>query len=215
MVSRRSFMAGLSAACLTSWQRLQAAICGFGGIAATRQENGASPARIGNFYYTAPNGIAFIWENAAAFVLNPDGSHNAGTVAPDDSFHKIIFSPDKASAHLRRVEFQWSRVGDGIVGRLIASDPGEMTFRLNENWPGFSSEFSTENEGVKGVATLPGGKTVTWRLKASPAVKSADATQFTVALEGPDKPTYLVAGFGELPAFDGIDRSSRRGGEDL
>lgn len=80
-----------------------------------------------------------------------------------------------------------------------------MSFRLNENWPGFRSEFSAEDGGVKGVATLPAGKTVTWRLKAYPAVKSADATQFTVALEGPKKPTYLVAGFGELPSFDGID----------
>ncbi|HEY5255929.1 MAG TPA: trehalase family glycosidase [Acidobacteriaceae bacterium] len=205
MVSRRSFMAGISAACLASWWRLHAMIGGFEVIAPAQSETSASATRIGNFYYMAPNGIAFIWENAAGFVMNPGGSHNAGTVAPDDSFHKIIFSPEKASAHLRRVEFQWSRVGNGIVGRLVASDPGEMTFSLNDNWPGFSSEFSTESEGVKGVATLPAGKTVTWRLKANPALESADATQFTVALEGPEKPTYLVAGFGELPGFDGID----------
>ena len=190
-------------------------IGGFEVIAPAQSENDASATRIGNFYYMAPNGIAFIWENAAAFVINPGGSYNAGTVAPDDSFHKIIFSPEKASAHLRRVEFQWSRVGNGIVGRLVASDPGEMTFSLNENWPGFSSEFSAEDEGVKGVATLPAGKTVTWRLKANPALKSADATQFTVALGGPEKPTYLVAGFGELPAFDRHRSSSGRGRESL
>ncbi|MGB6933311.1 MAG: trehalase family glycosidase [Acidobacteriaceae bacterium] len=205
MVSRRSFIAGLSAACLTSWQRLHAAMGGFGKLAASGAEAGAGAARIGNFYYTAPNGIAFSWENAAGFVLNPGGLYNAGAVARDDSFHKIIFSPEKASSHLRRVEFMWSRVGDGIVGRLVGSDPGEMSFTLNENWPGFNSEYSAEHDGVKGVATLAAGKTVTWRLKANPAVKSADATQFTVALEGPDKPTYVVAGFGELPTFDGID----------
>lgn len=205
MVSRRSFMAGISAACLASWQRLHAAIGGFERTAAARSENHANATRIGNFYYKAPNGVAFIWGDAAAFVINPGGSYNAGTVAPDDSFHKIIFSPEKASAHLRRVEFTWSRMGDAIVGRLIASDPGDISFSLNENWPGFSSEFSADDNGVTGVATLSAERKVTWKLKASPRVKSADATQFTVPLEGPENPTYLVAGFGELPAFDGID----------
>ncbi len=205
MISRRIFMAGISATCLASWQRLHAAFGELGRFAATREDNGAGAARIGNFYYKAPNGIAFIWQNAAGFVINPGGSYNAGTVAPDDSFHKIIFSPEKTSPHLRRVEFTWSRLGDGILGRLIASDPGEMAFTLNENWPGFSSEFSAEDGGLKGVATLPAGKTVTWRLRANPAVKSTDASQFTVPLGGPDKPTYLVAGFGELPPLDGID----------
>jgi len=198
-------MAGISAAYLASWQRLHATTGGFERLVPTRSEADASAIRVGNFYYKAPNGIAFIWENAAAFVLNPGGSYNAGTVAPDDSFHKMIFSPEKASAHLRGVEFTWSRMGDAIVGRLIASGLGEISFSLNENWPGFSSVFSGNDDGVKGVATLPTGKTVTWRLKASPGLQSADAGQFTVPLGGPEKPTYLVAGFGELPAFDGID----------
>ncbi len=96
-------------------------------------------------------------------------------------------------------------MGDVIVGRLVAADAGEISFSLNENWPGFSSEFSAEDDGVKGVATVPAGKTVTWRLKSHPAIKSVDATQFTVALGGPGKPTYLVAGFGKLPGFEGID----------
>jgi len=199
-------MAGVSAACLASWQRLHAALGGAGTMVAGRSEAGASATRIGNFYYRAPNGIAIIRDDAAAFVINPGGSYNAGTVAPDDSFHKIIFSPEKATAHLRRVEFRWSRVGDAIVGQLVAADAGEMSFSLNENWPGFRSEFSAKDDGVKGVATLATEETVTWRLKANPPVKSADATQFTVPLLGPAKPTYLVAGFEELPSFDGIDR---------
>jgi glycogen debranching enzyme len=205
MVSRRSFIAGVSAACAVSWQHLQAALGGFGKWTTEPPRSDANVTRIGNFYYSAPNGIAFIRDDAAAFIINPGGSYNAGTVAPDDSFHKIIFSPEKASAHLRRVEFQWSRMGDAIVGRLIASDPGEMSFSLNQNWPEFSSHYSADDDGLNGVATLAEGRTVTWRLQAQPEVKSADATQFTVALQGPAKPTYLVAGFGELPSFDGID----------
>ncbi len=223
MISRRGFMGGAAAVYLTSWQRLNAAIGWPGKLAIGRsQADGTASTtstRIGNFYFQAPNGIAFIQDDAAAFVINPGGSYNAGTVAPDDSFHKVIFSPATATPHLRhlvrpgeaglaslrRVEFRWSRMGDVIVGRLVSAYPGEISFSLSENWPGFSSEFSAEGNGVKGVASLANGKTVTWRLKTQPAVKSMDATQFTVTLAGPKEPTYLVAGFGELPSFEGID----------
>lgn len=123
MLSRRSFMAGVSAACLASWRRLNAAIGGVGKLAVGRPETGANAIRIGNFYYQAPNGIAFIQDDAAAFVINPGGSYNAGTVAPNDTFHKIIFSPTTATPGVRRVEFQWSRAGDVIVGRLLQQTP--------------------------------------------------------------------------------------------
>ena len=71
MVSRRSFMAGVSAACLASWERLHAAIGGLGRLAGGPSNSGASETRIGNFFYKAPNGIAFIWEDAAGFGINP------------------------------------------------------------------------------------------------------------------------------------------------
>jgi hypothetical protein len=199
-------MTGASAAYLCVTERLYATTRIATKFLVGSAEYVASSTRIGNFYYQAPNGIAFIQDDAAAFVINPGGSYNAGTVAPDDSFHKIIFSPATATPQLRRVEFQWSRTGDVIVGRLVSADPGEMSFSLGENWPGFSSQFSAEPSSVKGIATLPAGKTVTWRLKAQPELKSADVNEFTVVLGGPAKPTYLVAGFGDLPSFDGIDR---------
>jgi len=166
-----------------------------------------SSVRIGNFYYRAPNGIAFIKDDIAGFVINPGGCYNAGTVAPDDSFHSVIFAPKTATPHIHRVEFQWSRMGDVVIGRLLSDEPGEMSFSLNENWPGFSSRFFAKGDTVTGVATLPEAKIITWQLKASPEVKSVDDEQLTVVLGGSTKPTYLVAGFGELPSFDGIERS--------
>ena len=222
MTSRRSFMGGAAALALGCWQRRSVAITGsldfMPGIESTASAS-ATSTRIGNFYFQAPNGIAFVQDDAAAFVINPGGSYNAGTAAPDDSFHKIIFSPETVTPHprgfvrpaesglssLRRVEFQWSRMGNVIVGRLISAYPAEMSFSLEDNWPGFSSQFTAEPGGLKGVATLPTGKAVTWRLKAQPALRLADSTKFTVPLGGPKEPTYLVAGFGDLPSFDEID----------
>ncbi|HEX4021970.1 MAG TPA: trehalase family glycosidase [Acidobacteriaceae bacterium] len=205
MISRRVFMTGASAAYLCSTKLLSATT----GVSTSFLDGSAqhvvTSTRIGNFYYLAPNGIAFIKDDAAGFVINPGGSHNAGTVAPDDSFHRVIFSPETATPGVHRVEFQWSRIEDVIVGRLLSAGPGEMSFKLGENWPGFSSRFFVHEGGVKGVATLPMEKTITWQLKAHPEVQAADGTQFTVTLGGPAKPTYLVAGFGDLPSFDGID----------
>ena len=203
MLSRRDFVAAMPAAYLGFYHKANSVIGAPIKPQAVLGEGSAT--RIGNYYYKAPNGIAFIKDDAAAFVINPGGSHNAGTVAPDDSFHRVIFSPQKTTTNIQRVEFQWSRMGDVIIGRLVSDAEGEMSFTLNENWPGFTSTFSADTEGVKGVAALAEDKTVTWRLTSYPAPKSADEHQFTVALGGPEKPTYLVAGFGELPSFNNID----------
>ena len=205
MLSRRGFIAGIPAAYFGSWRNINAAIGAVVKAATKSDENSPSGIRIGNFYYKAPNGIAFIKDDAAAFVINPGGSYNAGTVAPDDSYHRVVFLPQKATPKIRRVEFEWSRMGDAIVGRIAANAEGEMSFTVSENWPGFSSRFSGDRDGVKGIATLATGKTVTWRLKSYPPPKSADENEFTVPLGGPQKLTYLVAGFGELPSLDNID----------
>lgn len=202
MISRREFLVGASATSLYCAKRLDAMT----GIPIPASEGSTahtvSSTRIGNFYYEAPNGIAFIKDNAAGFVINPGGSYNAGTVAPEDTFHKVIFTPKTTIPSVLRVEFQWSRMGDIIVGRLVSAKPGEMSFDLGGNWQGFSSKFSADGGGVKGVAVLPTGDSVTWRLKSHPEVTLADNRQFTVELGGPTRPTYLIAGFGDLPPLN-------------
>jgi len=64
-----------------------------------------------------------------------------------------------------------------VVGRIISDKPGELTFSLEENWPGFSSEFSADKNGVIGVAHLASGGDVTWKLQTSPAPKSMDGKE--------------------------------------
>lgn len=161
--------------------------------------------RIGNLYRDAPNGIAFIKDDAAAFVMDPGGSYNAGVVAPDDSYHEVLLprqdhTPDSA------VQFQWARVGDAIVARLRSQTPTKIVIRLDKNWPGFVSSFSATTNGVSGSAQTPAGL-VTWQLQSKPAPQDVDASSITLRLAGPETPTYVVAGFGNLPSFDGIDRT--------
>lgn len=209
VISRRSFVSGLAAASGLAANPLNAASSrtaeGTGRRDQQRATSGDADIRIGNFYYDAPNGIAFIQEDAAAFVINPGGSYNAGTVAADDSYHRLVFFPSETKPESLRVEFEWSRMGDAVVGRLRSAKPGEMSFSLSDNWPGFSSRYSAVAGGVQGTAALSSGRTATWKLKAAPAPVSVGAGRLTLALGGSAKPTYLVAGFGELPSFGDID----------
>lgn len=166
--------------------------------------------RIGNFYYLAPNGIAFIRDDTAAFVINPGGSPNAGTVSPDDTYHKTVFFPAQTKPDRLRVEFEWSRAGDAVVGRLRSANPGEITFSLSDNWPGFFSRFSPIAGGIEGVAAPVAGKITAWKLATQPEPISVAGTQFTLPLIGPTRPTYLVAGFGSLPDIHETDTIDAR-----
>lgn len=185
---------------------------------------GGTGVRIGNFHYRATNGIAFIKDDAAAFVIDPErpanvsaavvgpakdggmalavrgGADNAGIVSPDGSYNRVILPQADASF----VVFEWSRVGDGVVARLVAEKPGKIVFRLDRNWPNLSSEYSAAPDGVKGIAKTAAGE-ITWTLKAKPAPVGSDATSFTLPLGGATAPTYFAAGFGELAPLDGLD----------
>ena len=170
----------------------------FGYLTSLFSASAAESVRIGNYYCSAPNGIAFIKDDVAAFVIDPGGAYEPNTAAPDDSFHRSVFSIGAV-----KVQFDWGRQGDVAVGRITVGAPVKVVFRLGNNWPDFVSQFTAEHNGVEGKASVDGG-TVAWRLQTWPSPISADATQFTVAV-APSHPVHLVAGFGKLPDFPDID----------
>ena len=139
---------------------------------------GTPDVRIGNFYYSAPNGIAFIKSDEVAFVIDPvlgenrhkavlfddkgegfaqahlANDYNAGICAPDDSYHRMVL--ELSSNCL--VEYEWARVGDAVVGRMVAGNAETITFDLTKNWPGFSSTYVKTDKGLKGVASSSKGE---------------------------------------------------------
>lgn len=136
----------------------------------------ADNVQIGNLFYSAPNGIAFIWADEAAFVIDPlmgenrrmavvfednkdifvqahlGNDYNAGICAPDDSYHRMVL--ELSNNHL--IEYEWARVGNAAVGRMVADHPDVITFDLSKNWPGFESTFSQNDNGIKGIARSRG-----------------------------------------------------------
>lgn len=179
---------------------------------------------IGNFFFSAPNGIAFIKNNAAAFVIDPiwdndhiavvgpgkDGSgwsvahlggrYNAGVVAPDDSYHKIFFE----MGNNQLVTYEWARVGENVVGRLTPEGKGLLYFSLEKNWPGFKSHYKQVGNTISGTSDIKSGN-IKWTLQAQPSPIEITEKGFKLQLIDHLHPTYFTAGFGTLPKFEDID----------
>jgi len=151
---------------------------------------------IGNYLVTAPTGIAFVVNDAAAFVMDFAGvDERPGLAAPDDSFHQADGD----------ITIQWGRTGDAVVALLTCSKPASVKLQLSrESWPGFLSSFTPSNSGVTGEAELKNGRKLTWRLETRPSPSSIAETEVSVVV-APDAPVRIVAGFGELPSFDKVD----------
>ena len=184
----------------------------------------AADVQIGNFYYSAPNGIAFIWADEAAFVIDPvlgenrrmailfedkeegfaqahlANDYNAGICAPDDSYHRMVL--ELSNNHL--IEYEWARVGDAAVGRITADHADVIKFNLSKNWPGFASTFTQTDEGVKGVAQSTDGEVV-WQMLTNCPISAFDGESVTYAFDDYTHPMHFVAGFGSLPSLDSID----------
>ena len=186
---------------------------------------GTTDVLIGNLYYSAPNGIAFIWNNEAAFVIDPvlgenrlkavifdekgegfaqahlANDYNAGICAPDDSYHRMVLELNSNTL----VEYEWARVGNAAVGRVISGSADRLKFDLSKNWPGFSSSFSQTDDGVKGSAVVA-GESVEWSMKADCPVRDFDGRSVTFTIRDYRQPMHFVAGFGELPRLEDVDR---------
>ena len=154
------------------------------------------PTQIGNFHYKSVSAITFIKEGIAGFVMDSGLTDWNGTTAPDDAIHRLSSNG---------IRFEWGKVGEGVVGRLVSDHPAQVTFNLKcGGWPGFGSKFTPVADGVKGENTKPQDKKFVWEVHTSPAPVSSDTHQFTVSV-APDSPVRFVAGFGELPSFDKVD----------
>lgn len=181
--------------------------------------------RIGNFHYRAPNGIAFIKSDKAAFVIDPDlginrhkavfldeeakgfaqahihNDYNAGTVAPDDIYHRIVFELSNNEI----VEFEWSRIGDCAVGRMISGKPVEITFDLSKNWPGFESVYQMESARTLTGQAYTDGSEINWTFTTTSELKNFNGQEVSLKLDGAASPMRFAAGFGTLPSLEDVD----------
>lgn len=187
-------------------------------------ESVADDVKIGNFFYSAPNGIAFIKDDASAFIIDPilginkhkaiffddnggfcqahlANDYNAGIVAPDDSYHRVVFELSNNEV----VEMEWSKVGDAAVGRIICGQPDIIEFDLSKNWPGWENDFTLSGRNLKGTANK-GSEAVEWNMMWNTSELSLKDKILQVKAGDGFSPTYFTAGFGELPPISEVGR---------
>jgi hypothetical protein len=183
--------------------------------ASTEQE-----VKIGNYFVSAPYGIAIIVDDATAFVLDPVcdeenmKSHYSdsdpalappGVSSPDFTFAQFTCHHDGATIH-----FTWGRSGQGgVVGTLETDRKVSLTFRLpGTTWPHFHADYIATSDGLNGYGVEPAGKFVPFAFRSNPAPAFVRAnTTFNAEIVfklDPQAPTHFVAGVGELPALDSV-----------
>ncbi len=161
------------------------------------------PVLISNCLRQAPNGIAWVVRDGAAFVVNPEPGYDRshywpGPAAPDDSYHRNTFKRNAA-----QIILEWGRVGECVVGRITADQATDLDLTLSSGWPNWTGTFQGTRDGAIGRASV-GATEFQWKLRASPEPKSTSAQVVTLALV-PGQPAYLVAGLGQLPGFASVD----------
>lgn len=149
---------------------------------------------IGNYLTHAPSGIAFVVDDAAAFLLDTGAPYFAGPSAPDDSYHRVDFTKDGCD-----VCFEWGRVRDCAIGRFRAEKPVVIDIKLRQTWPDIETTYEATVDGADGVSN-----STRWALRTQPRPSRSSDTELSVDA-APDRPGYIVAGCGQLPSFDGID----------
>ena len=136
--------------------------------------------RIGPFFPEAPNGITFIVDHKAAFLLRigwvqkghfQDGYHafvadmkGYGPSAAGGGYNRLAWQAGAA-----RVELQWSRTGSSIVGRLTSSKAVRIALETTPSWQQFPARYRLSHQGIKGAGLQAGKVVARWQLITAPA----------------------------------------------
>ncbi|MHB1766866.1 MAG: MGH1-like glycoside hydrolase domain-containing protein [Phycisphaerae bacterium] len=191
---------------------------------------------VGNIYTNTVTGAVFVVPHKAAFLVRIAWMQDGRFVDSLAEFNKDVrhyhaSSPgwkfNRAVWHVGKtiISFQWSRVGQAMVGRLKADGNIRIAIETTSSWKEFTSRYTVRGSTILGEA-LPGGRGVgRWMLRtASQPVAfitaKTHADLLTALAHGrstsrvlhgrnaalefnlmPQSPIYFTAGFGQLPAL--------------
>ncbi|MGC9260588.1 MAG: MGH1-like glycoside hydrolase domain-containing protein [Phycisphaerae bacterium] len=131
--------------------------------------------RIGPFYPEAPNGIAFIVDHKAAFLLRVGWIQNGHL---EDGYHTFVadmkgYGPSAAGgwynrlawrAGTTRLRLRWSRTGSSIIGQLTSSKPIRIALETSPSWSVFPARYSVTRHGIQGAGMRDGKVAARWRM---------------------------------------------------
>ena len=186
------------------------------------------PVKVGNYFIGAPYGIALIVNDETAFLIDPDWDEKGaktkyfpkdvalvppGTASPDFSFFQASFRHEGAD-----IRFTWGRSGPGGVIAILESDrPVGLILRLPSTWPRFHTIYTAAKDGVTGYGIATRGAYIPFALRCDPppdhVLANYDVEAEVLLSLDPQHPVRLVAGVGELPAFESVATTLKAAGE--
>ena len=147
---------------------------------------------IGPFYPEAPNGIAFIVDHKAAFLLRVGWMQHGHL---EDGYHAFVadmkgYGPSAASGWYNRlawyvgntrVQLRWSRTGQSIVGNLKSSKAIRIALETTPSWPEFPARYSITRQGIQGAGMQDNKVVARWRvITASAPAAEISASNYSV-----------------------------------
>ena len=167
---------------------------------------------VGNICATSPIGMAVVYNDTAAFVIEPqwdgkpeDDAHvTPGTNAPDGSYLERTFTHNRAD-----ITIKWGRSGEeGIIAEITTTAQTELVLVLKQGWKNLPGVWRTTEAGADGLLADRRGGYVSVSVQTSPAPNSmkgdCDGEATLTLTVSPDKPVLLKAGSGTLPEFEKI-----------
>ena len=162
----------------------------------TAASSQSAAVRIGPFYPDAPNGITFIVDHKAAFLLRVGWVQNGHL---EDGYHAFVadmkgYGPSSAGgwynrlawyADNTRVRLRWSRTGASIVGQLTSSKPIRIALETTPSWPEFPARYSITRHGIQGDGMRDGKVVARWRVitASTPAAEICAANHAALSKE--------------------------------
>ena len=163
-------------------------------VTAAAQGRAGQSIRIGPFYPDAPNGIAFIVDRQAAFLLRVGWLQNGQL---RDGYHAFVadmkgYGPSAAGgwynrlvwrAGAARVQLRWSRTGTSIVGQLKSSRSTRIALEATPSWPEFPTRYFVTGHRMSGAGMQDGKVVARWQMVTSttPAAEISASNLTTLA----------------------------------
>jgi len=182
--------------------------------------------KIGNYFVSAPYGIAIIVDDATAFVLDPvcdeenmKSRYNESDPALTPPGVSSLFSQVTCHHDGETIRFTWGRSGNAaVIGMLEADRKVSMTFRLpGTTWSHFHAAYTATSDGLTGYGVEANGKFVPFAFRSNPApayvrAKMTFHAEIVFNLD-PRQATYFVAGIGTLPTLESVASSLASAGK--
>ena len=149
--------------------------------------------QIGPFYPGAPNGIVFVVNQHAAFLLRIGWLQNGhlrdgyrsfvadmkgyGPWAAGGWYNRLIWQAGAA-----RVQLRWSRTGTSMVGQLKSSQPIRIALEATPSWPEFPTRYFVTGDRMNGAGMQDGKVVARWQMVTNPIPRVAISASHHAAL---------------------------------